>query len=203
MKKRILDSTACLFEKKKFSDIKIQDIAKKSKIAKGTVFLYFKTKEEIFLKFANDEFDRMYADITKQLVMIDTDDDAMDEFLEIFENVIDEYRIFIRLLAILHIVIDHNIDYRSLYEFKKNFLVKLSSISVELERIFPYLKGKGFLLIQIIYTMFIGFENVTNPSEIARKIMETEKEFGIYLMDFKSNFIFMLKNLMIGMKSGG
>ncbi len=43
----ILSAAAKLLETEKYERITIEKIAKKAGVAKGTVFIYFKTKEEI------------------------------------------------------------------------------------------------------------------------------------------------------------
>ena len=48
MKKKIIEATKRLIIRKGFQNIKISDVAKEAKIGKGTVYLYFKHKEEIF-----------------------------------------------------------------------------------------------------------------------------------------------------------
>ena len=48
MKKKIIEAAKKLIIRKGFQNIKISDVAKEAKIGKGTVYLYFKHKEEIF-----------------------------------------------------------------------------------------------------------------------------------------------------------
>ena len=47
---RILDSAEILFSSKDFYEVKIEDIAKQANIGKGTVYTYFKSKEELMFK---------------------------------------------------------------------------------------------------------------------------------------------------------
>lgn len=47
-KRKILEAARCLLVDRDFSDIVLDDVAKKAGVAKGTLFLYFKSKEELF-----------------------------------------------------------------------------------------------------------------------------------------------------------
>ncbi len=47
---RILDSAEILFSSKDFYEVKIEDIAKQANVGKGTVYTYFKSKEELMFK---------------------------------------------------------------------------------------------------------------------------------------------------------
>ena len=58
-KKDILNTALNLFEISSFHEISIAKIAKKTGIAKGTVFIYFKTKEELFLSITKTEIEKL------------------------------------------------------------------------------------------------------------------------------------------------
>ena len=47
-KRRILEAARLLLVERDFSDIVLDDVAKKAGVAKGTLFLHFKNKEELF-----------------------------------------------------------------------------------------------------------------------------------------------------------
>ena len=46
--KQIEDAAQALFFSKNYDEITIEEIAKKSQLAKGTIYLYFKSKEELY-----------------------------------------------------------------------------------------------------------------------------------------------------------
>jgi AcrR family transcriptional regulator len=57
-RQNILASARRLFEQEDFQSIAIAQIARNSGIAKGSVFLYFKTKEELFLCLTLEELEK-------------------------------------------------------------------------------------------------------------------------------------------------
>jgi AcrR family transcriptional regulator len=61
IRKRIVKSALTLFQTKGFATTTTKAIARKAGIAEGTVFNYFKTKEDIALSFFEDEVDHAIA----------------------------------------------------------------------------------------------------------------------------------------------
>lgn len=61
MKERIIEATKQVIIKKGYQKIKVSDIAEEAKIGKGTVYLYFKDKEEIFACLV----DSFFAEVVK------------------------------------------------------------------------------------------------------------------------------------------
>ena len=62
---RILDAALALFQSKGFDATTTKEIARKAKIAEGTVFNYFETKDDIALYFLELEVDHAIAAVRK------------------------------------------------------------------------------------------------------------------------------------------
>jgi len=58
LRKRITDSAIRLFARKGFYETTIDDIARSAKIAKGTVYLYFKDKSSLYICIIDEHFTR-------------------------------------------------------------------------------------------------------------------------------------------------
>ncbi len=56
-RKDILSAAAELFKNRRYEQVTMADIAKQSGVAKGTLYVYFRTKEELFLVYAKFEID--------------------------------------------------------------------------------------------------------------------------------------------------
>ncbi len=61
MRKRIIEATKRVIIKKGFQKIKISEIAKEAKIGKGTVYLYFKDKQQLLISMISDFFNEAEA----------------------------------------------------------------------------------------------------------------------------------------------
>src|SRR5688572_11769799 len=60
-REQILAAAAKLFTRMPFEDIKVERIAEACGFAKGTVYLYFPSKEELFLELYERELDAWFA----------------------------------------------------------------------------------------------------------------------------------------------
>lgn len=67
----ILDSAFEIFGKKGFYDTKISDITEHAGIAKGTMYLYFKSKEELFSAVTKRDWEKFLRDLNYQLKSAD------------------------------------------------------------------------------------------------------------------------------------
>ncbi len=61
-KTQILNAAEGVFTKKGFSEARMDDIAEKTGLSKGTLYLYFKSKEELIIAI----LDRIFGDVFKQ-----------------------------------------------------------------------------------------------------------------------------------------
>jgi len=83
-KKQILEATFFLFNQKGYHETKMDDIVKKSKLSKGTIYRFYKSKKELFLnlfdylvcKFEKEVDSLPCADIPPQVLL--------DEIIDIF-----------------------------------------------------------------------------------------------------------------------
>ncbi|PIE77459.1 MAG: hypothetical protein CSA15_12825 [Candidatus Delongbacteria bacterium] len=71
-RKKILDSAKFLFKNKGFSQTTMLDIAKKSGVAKGTLYLYYKNKSEIILNLLL-EFRKEFNTLIQNVVSKESD----------------------------------------------------------------------------------------------------------------------------------
>jgi TetR/AcrR family fatty acid metabolism transcriptional regulator len=69
---RILDAAIAVIAEKGFFTARISDIAARADVADGTVYLYFKSKEEILMKAINAAFDGFMSHARIELAKIDS-----------------------------------------------------------------------------------------------------------------------------------
>lgn len=78
-KKLILKSARTLFFEKGFSKVTVDEIAKNSELGKGSIYLYFKSKEEIYAQILLDDIDNFNQQIS---VLFDRKNSASDLLIE-------------------------------------------------------------------------------------------------------------------------
>lgn len=69
---RILDAAVSVFAEKGFHAARVSDFAARAGVADGTVYLYFKSKEEILMSAINTAFDAFVSNARTELAGIDS-----------------------------------------------------------------------------------------------------------------------------------
>ena len=129
----ILDAAARRFAQDPLPDISIASVAREAGLAKGSVYRYFATREEIFLALLQGELDRWL--------------DALDAWLardvparspaQIATHMVDALRqeeTLLRLLARLFLQLEENLSHDAALAFKSWLLTRLASSGVLLEQ---------------------------------------------------------------------
>jgi len=76
--REILDAALSVFSEKGFAEARVDDIAKAAGVTKGTVYLYFDSKEAVFKELLAETFGERFSDISR---MIDGYEGSMADLL--------------------------------------------------------------------------------------------------------------------------
>lgn len=146
-REKLLQSAKELFSKKGYYETKVSDIVEKSGVAQGTFYIYFKSKEEIFLELVKS----LHLDLMERLekyIKIEKDcqsliKDFVKEFLTEVYNNREIAEIFFSQLFGLN------------QEFKKLYLKKISDIQNLIFKVVNrYFSDEES---QILSTLILGF----------------------------------------------
>lgn len=78
-RQRIIEKATLLFNKKGYHDVGIREIAKEAGCSHTTLYLYFKTKEEILFEVANQPLQQLLEEIKK---IVNTEKTPKEKILE-------------------------------------------------------------------------------------------------------------------------
>ena len=70
-KEEIIESAARLFSKKSYHDVTMDDIAENVGVAKGTIYLYFDSKEKLYLEILEDTYEEIESILEKETAKSD------------------------------------------------------------------------------------------------------------------------------------
>lgn len=192
----ILDKAWELFALHAYDTINIIDIAKEAGIAKGTVYLYFNTKEHLFLALLEQKFETWFTEINAQL-QAESAEWQVDDVVQLFTTSLVERPILTRLFAIAHVILEHNIDHTTAHHYKKVLLQNVMHTAELLEARLPFLQmGDGVALLLRAYTLVIGVEHVAKPAPIVAEVLDGDPALAIFKTDFASEFSLLFKALI-------
>lgn len=89
---RILKAAARVFSKKGFFKSTVAEIAKEAGVADGTIYLYFKNKDDILISLFEDEMANVIRDMKQELSALTTAEEKIRKFIEKHLALIEENR---------------------------------------------------------------------------------------------------------------
>lgn len=199
-KEAILSGARELFTEAGFFDVSMATIAKHSGLAKGTVYLYFKTKEEIFLALSTEEFEAWLDDFDLRLSTLSGAVD-ISEFLEILLKSFDGRNAMQQLMSLLHLVLEKNITYDEAFAFKKNLIRRSTYTGSLIEKALPFLEsGQGISFLTSLHCLVVGWVQMSDHSPVLKKVLE-HPEMAPFRFDFQKNLFDTLSMLLEGLKA--
>jgi TetR/AcrR family transcriptional regulator len=201
----ILLAASDLLDKAGYHDISIAHIARRAGLAKGTIFLYFKTKEELFLQLQMMEYTTWFEDVNRRLhdLLGHKKKIGVAEFVKTIIVSIKNYPTMVRMAPLIHVILEHNIDYKTALEFKRFLLAHIRTTGVLIERCLPFLRTNGGPLFLLdLHVLIIGVVQISSPAPLIKRVIEKEG-MNVFLVKFENKLEEMLVALLTGMKAGG
>jgi AcrR family transcriptional regulator len=159
-KQQIIQAADELFRESGFDAFSMGELCKRSSVAKGTLYLYFQTREEVLLELWHIQLVSWSERLIGSLQNI-ADDQA---FVAIFYESAQSDKSFGALASRLDSVIEHNISLEKLIETKRSFSQVLTNIA---QRVAPILKlneAQTFDLLSSLGLLLLGVSQVdTGP----------------------------------------
>jgi AcrR family transcriptional regulator len=140
------------------------EIAAAAGLAKGTVYLYFRTKEEIFIALLLEELQALLA-AARATLQSATGDVAsrVRAFLQAYLDCVRQHPEVLRLDAIGYGVLEKNIDQAKLWEFKAAFVDRLTETGAVMEQALGLERGRGITLLMRTFALTRGLWQSSNP----------------------------------------
>jgi AcrR family transcriptional regulator len=195
----ILDAAWRAFHTTAYGELTVAAIARETGLAKGTVFLYFRTKEEIFLAVTGQQMTEWFDAVDDRLAQLPAPSPTED-VVEIIAGSLQERVYFTRLLAILSTVLEQNANYDALHQFKHLLLIRLARTGALLERALGFLQpGEGAHLLMQLEALVIGLRHLADAAPVVRQLM-TLDEMRAFDVDFDAEFRQLALAMLRGMK---
>ncbi len=156
-RRALLDAAHCLFRERK--DLSpVAEIAGAAGLAKGTVYLYFKSKEEIFIALLEDEFAKLFEALADILAELPTKPrDASRQFARAYSERVLVQEDLLPLASLANGVLEQNLPVDVMRRFKAMLATGLTTAGRQLEMHFAELEpGDGITLLLQTYALTLG-----------------------------------------------
>ena len=153
----------------RFEDWTVSQVARRAGVAKGTVFLYFETKEALGLAVAQrllgdwlDELDRGLADgsATTSAAVAQTIARSL------------ESRGPLRRTVALIGLMEHAAGRAAVERYRGWLLERLQHTGAAVERSLPFLReGEGLRLLLLVQALIVGYQSLAEPTPVVQSVL--------------------------------
>jgi TetR/AcrR family transcriptional regulator len=193
----ILAAAQDLFCKQVFESISMSTIAASVGLAKGTLYLYFRTREEIFLALLTRELQAWLSSLSAATHEFPAPEDALDWIVDSLADRQD----LLRLGALLHSVLERNLSVEAAREFKLTFDAGLSATAGKLApalHLASQEEARRFL--RWLQVSILGLCQMAYPSPVVEAAMAQEPRLAHMVIDFRRELRAMLGVMLTGMR---
>jgi AcrR family transcriptional regulator len=200
----ILDVAWEMAQHQPHAAITMNDVADRAGLAKGTIYLYFRTKEELLLAVLEQQLRAWFDEVDVQLQQAqDSHAGSITHVAQIICASLEARPAMARLLAILHSVLEQNIELEAAVRFKQMLLKHLTRTGALLEACLSFLQpGQGAHVFLQAQALIIGLQHLADPSPIVRQAL-AEPGMDIFEVDFAREFATTFAALLYGIEAKG
>ncbi len=195
----ILATAWQLFQGMPYSAIAMAEVAERAGLAKGTLYLYFKTKEELFLALQEQQLADWFDEVDRALAA-DRADWTSGDVVSLLCGTLERRPGVARLLAILSPTLEQNIPFAEALRFKRRLAERLACTGALLERRLPFLAaGEGARLLLRCQALVVGLQHLADPAPVMRQVL-AEPGMALFDIELKRELNATLRALLLGME---
>jgi AcrR family transcriptional regulator len=179
--------------------ISMAEVARMAGVAKGTPYLYFRTKEELFLglleRGLDDWYDALDASLASGAGWM-----PASALADLMTDSLTGRPLLRRLLAQLGPVLERNLDTDRALRFKWRVAGRLATTGSTLERRTVFLRpGDGPRLLLRLQALAMGIQSVAEPAPAVRSVLDAPG-LEVFRAEFPADFRAAARALLTGLE---
>jgi AcrR family transcriptional regulator len=195
----ILDVARELVRERAYAGFTMTEVAERAGLAKGTLYLYFETREELALALLEQLLEEWFDDLDARLDESEGRWPAA-RLAELVHATLERHAPVVRLLAVLPSVLEHNIALPSATRFKRRLLEHLRDTGKRLERRLARLQpGEGARLLLHANALLVGLSQMAEPAAVVAEAL-ADPQLRALRVDFRREFSAALGALFEGLR---
>lgn len=171
-------------------------IAEAASLAKGTVYLYFRTKEEIFIALLAEDFAGLLAEVHSGFSDAGQPD-LLERFIQRYVAYLQARPELLRLDAMAYSVLEQNLDISQLRQFKLDLTAGLVNAGQLLDTTLQLAAGRGTTLLIRTYALTRGlWQSLDYPPNV--RALLADPVFAPIRPEFQSELVQSLREYWHG-----
>ena len=173
------------------------EVAEKAGLAKGTVYIYFATKEALLLELLMEELGEWLGVVDGRLDQGGTWTPRRVALL--LAETLGQRRRLTQLLSLMSSILEHNVPGEVVLGFKRFLRDGVLATGARLERRLPLLReGDGARVLVVCHALVTGMEPLSRPPAAVAKVLESP-DMAMFRVDFERELSGALWALLAGM----
>jgi len=198
----ILAGAAQLFGTCRYQDLRMADLARALGLGKGTLYLYFPTKEALFLAVLQAEMGAWFLGAAARLDGIPAGAEPALVAGSLVAELLDHPRLP-SLQAVVHGVLEQNVPREEALAFARFLRTGVGKVGSSLERAVPALApGRGAEFLLRFYSLVIGTQLMSSRPEPVREALQ-DPELRVFAFTFEGLLRGAVVDLLNGMLQPG
>jgi TetR/AcrR family transcriptional regulator len=155
-----------LFEQLPYQQITLEAVAEKAGVKRTTLYLYFKTKEELYLTAFEQLFRQWLSNLGDKLTALVTKTDRMviADFARLITSSLVEQWTTVRLSALSPVILEQYQDISQAVRYKQTLLADSQPLCHLIERSLPFFApGQGLHFLIRLQILLTGLQPFSNP----------------------------------------
>jgi AcrR family transcriptional regulator len=199
-RRQLLDAALELYRATSYDEVKMADVAERAALAKGTVFLYFPTKEALFLALLEDLLFAWFQKLEGLLSHTEGRWTGPRVARTVAESLEGEDTLT-RLLALLQTVLEQNVTVEQVRGFKERLLEAMGRLGTLLEQRLAFLKpGEGGRFFIHLHALVTGLRQLADVAPVTREVMDLP-HMAPLRVDFTHELTDSLTTLLRGLET--
>lgn len=205
----LLAAAARLFDRSRYAALTMADVAAEAGVAKGTTYLYFRTKESLFLALLRDELEAWFAALAAAAPGPSTpgpsppdpsppDPDPASALVRVLASTLAARPRLVRLLGLLHLTLEQNLDVEEVRGWKTWLAERLVAAAPLLgppgAPPAPEAAVRSFLY---VHALVVGVGQMAEPSPVLDEVL-AEPSLALLRVDFEADLREALGRLLRG-----
>jgi AcrR family transcriptional regulator len=188
----IVAAAHALLHRHPSADFPVEALARRAGLAKGTVYLYFRTREEVLLALHEQQSHALFDVVEQALASPGADARSV---LAAGMGYMRAHPEFYPLAGNCRGMLDTNISTQAALEFKIGIGRRLAAIGSLIEKLYPgFAAGEGAALLMNSYALIIGLWQLADTPIALRSAMD-RPDMAIFRMDYEHQLTAALLDL--------
>jgi AcrR family transcriptional regulator len=193
-KKKILEVARTTFSKLPFVEVTLDNIGQRAGVDRGVASMYFRSKEELFLRLLREDLSEWYSQLDAEL-----DSTAgrvsRTELAELLATSLSKRPELTRFLCLEAVVLEQNLDAMEVFRLQHWRRDRMTAVGERLERKVDGLReGEGIRLLHRVQLLTAALWPAADPKGAATYEIG-DPDFEVFAIDFEAE----MKRLVVAM----